>query len=71
LGFQRGYSLSRKRISPLSRTPAPVQGICKHIMLAITPNTGYNISLSKKIPQSLDFSALGGIFVTNLLLTRY
>ncbi len=71
LGLQRGYSLSRKRISPLSRTPAPVQGICKHIMLAITPNTGYNTSLSKKIPQSLDFSALGGIFVTNLLLTRY
>ena len=45
LRFQRGYSLSRKRISPLSRTPAPVQGICKHIMLAITPNTGYNTSL--------------------------
>ena len=45
LGFQRGYSLSRKRISPLSRTPARPQGICKHIMLAITPNTGYNISL--------------------------
>ena len=29
LGFQRGYSLSRKRISPLSRTPARPQGICK------------------------------------------
>ncbi len=27
LGFQRGYSLSRKRISPLSRTPARPQGI--------------------------------------------
>ena len=27
LGFQRGYSLLRKRISPLSRTPARPQGI--------------------------------------------
>ena len=51
LGFQRGYSLSRKRISPLSRTPARPQGICKHIMLAITPNTGYNI-LSFCLPHS-------------------
>ena len=44
-GLREGYLFSEKRYPSLIRTPAPVQGICKHIMLAITPNTGYNISL--------------------------
>ena len=46
LGVQKGDILFREREYPLC--PAPLRGrreSRKHIMLAITPNTGYNISL--------------------------
>ena len=59
-GEREGYLFSKKRYPSLIRTPAPVQGICKHIMLAITPNTGYNISLSMKTSKALEYQCFAG-----------